>query len=100
MRSVLGWALTSLIAAAAAAVFFTALGNLDRDQGEEGRARLEDAIRRAAVSCYATEGIYPPDVDYLKDHYGLQVDEARYNVFYDVFASNLMPDITVLEKNR
>ena len=64
---------------------------------DEGRQQLEDAIRRSAVSCYAAEGIYPPDLTYLEEHYGIQVDETRYTVEYTVFASNLMPDITVLE---
>ena len=35
--------------------------------------------------------------EYLEEHYGIQVDRERYTVAYDVFASNLMPDITVLE---
>lgn len=79
-------------------LFLTGLSNLDRDSSEEGRQQLEDALRRAAVACYAAEGIYPPDLDYLKEHYGIQVDEEHYAVFYEVFASNLMPDITVLER--
>ena len=58
----------------------------------------EDALRRASVACYAAEGIYPPNLDYLREHYGIQIDETRYMVVYDVFASNLMPDITVLEQ--
>lgn len=45
----------------------------------------------------AAEGAYPPDVDYLKEHYGLQIDERRYTIRYMAFAENLMPDITVLE---
>lgn len=49
------------------------------------------------MACYAAEGVYPPDLEYLKEHYGLQVDENQYTVRYDVFAENLMPDITVLE---
>ena len=48
------------------------------------------------VACYSSEGIYPPNLDYLKERYGVQVDETRYTVMYDVFADNLMPDITVL----
>ena len=36
-------------------------------------------------------------VDYLKEHYGLQIDERRYTIRYMAFAENLMPDITVLE---
>ena len=33
----------------------------------------------------------------MEERYGLQIDTDRYTVYYDVFASNLMPDITVLE---
>ena len=77
--------------------FFAALGNLRDGQGEEGRQQLETALRRAAVACYAAEGVYPPTLDYLTEHYGVQIEEDRYTVFYDIFADNLMPDITVLE---
>ena len=80
-------------------LFLGGISNLDRGRAEEGRQQLEEAVRRAAVACYAAEGIYPPDLDYLKEHYGIQVDEERYVVYYDVFASNLMPDITVLERD-
>jgi len=78
--------------------FVGAIGNLDEGQGEKGRAQLENALRRASAACYATEGIYPPAADYLKEHYGIRIDEDKYVVFYEVFAENLMPDITVLEK--
>ena len=37
-------------------------------------------------------------LDYLKEHYGLTYDETRYIVNYEVMGSNLMPDVTVLEK--
>ena len=77
--------------------FFTAIGNLNRGSGEEGREQLEAALRRSAVACYAAEGIYPPTLDYLTEHYGVQIED-KYIVFYEIFASNLMPDITVLEK--
>ena len=77
--------------------FSTALNSLDSGHDAEDLRQLEDTLRRSCVACYAAEGIYPPDLDYLKDHYGVQVDEERYTVFYSVFAENLMPDITVLE---
>jgi len=79
--------------------FLTALGNLEQGQKKEGKAQLEEAIRRSAVACYAAEGIYPPNLDYLTEHYGIQIDETKYTVIYEVFAENLMPDITVLEKD-
>ncbi len=72
------------------------MNSLDQGQGEEAQRQLEEALRRGCVACYAAEGIYPPNLDYLKERYGVQVDESRYTVFYSVFADNLMPDITVL----
>ena len=65
--------------------------------GEEGRLLAEQAVRRAAVSWNADEGAYPESYAYLKEHYGVAVDETRYAVFYEVFASNIMPDITVIQ---
>ena len=59
---------------------------------------LEEVLRRAAVACYAAEGIYPPDLAYLEEHYGIQINEERYMVTYDALAENLMPDITVLDR--
>ena len=89
--------LLAAVALAALVCFLAAVSNLEAGRRDEGRAQLEDAIRRAAVACYAAEGIYPPDLTYLEERYGIQVDEGRYMVDYTVFASNLMPDITVLE---
>lgn len=80
-----------------AAIFLVGLSRLDSGQGEQGRRQLEESLRRAAVTCYATEGLYPPTITYLEDHYGIQIDRERYAVFYEIFAENLMPDITVVE---
>ena len=85
------------VACVAVLVFFsTALDSLNSGHEEEDLRQLEEALRRGCVACYSSEGIYPPNLDYLKERYGVQVDESRYTVMYDVFADNLMPDITVL----
>ena len=76
--------------------FATALDSLDSGREDESMHQLEEALRRGCVACYAAEGIYPPTLDYLTDHYGIQVDTDRYVVSYTPIASNLMPDITVL----
>ena len=55
----------------------------------------QDSIRRAVVSCYAIEGRYPDTYEYLAENYGLTVDEKKYTVHYEIFASNIMPEITV-----
>ena len=89
--------LAALVILAVLLWFVTAMGNLTRDSGDAGREQLETALRRAAVACYAAEGVYPPTLDYLTEHYGVQIGD-EYLVFYEIFASNLMPDITLLEK--
>ena len=85
------------LAVAVVLMFTTAVSNLQEGQQSEGKQQLEDAVRRSAVACYAAEGIYPPSLEYLEEHYGVLVDRERYTVAYDVFASNMMPDVTVLE---
>ena len=97
-RRALSGVLAALIVLAVLLWFFTALNNVDGSRDDEGRQQLETALRRAAVACYAAEGVYPPTLEYLSEHYGLRIDEDRYIVFYEIFAENLMPDITVLEK--
>lgn len=61
-------------------------------------AMIEDAIRRAMVTCYAIEGRYPESFAYLSDNYGVVVDEGRYHVRFEAFASNVMPTVSVLSK--
>lgn len=76
------------------------VGSLSSRADQENLSMAEQAIRRAAVECYALEGWYPDSLDYLVEHYGIRVDTSRYLVDYQFVASNLMPDITVLLPNR
>ena len=64
----------------------------------EGKRMAEQAVRQAAVSVYALEGAYPASYEDLKARSGVAVDEERYAVFYEIFASNIMPEITVVER--
>ncbi|MCM1190757.1 MAG: hypothetical protein NC541_15890 [bacterium] len=61
---------------------------------------LETALSRSIAQCYAVEGAYPPDLQYLKDHYGLTYDESEFLVDYDFYGSNLVPDVTVLRRQN
>ncbi len=77
--------------------FLVAFSRLDEGQREQDRQQLEMVLRRTAVACYAAEGFYPPSVDYMEKHYDLQYDKERYTIRYEIFATNLIPEITVLE---
>ncbi len=70
----------------------------NRTSNEESLRVVEESIQKAAISCYALEGRYPQSFEYLTKNYGISIDTDKYAVFYSVFASNIMPDITVVEK--
>lgn len=76
-------------------IFVYAINGISDKSTAEGAVTLQNAIKRASVQCYAVEGRYPSSVEYLVDNYGIQVDSQKYAVFYEGFASNIMPDITV-----
>ena len=92
------WLLLPVSADLALTLLMGALAHVDASQSEEGRNQLEESIRRAAVSSYASEGVYPATLEELEQGYGIQVDETRYAVFYEIFADNIMPEITVLAR--
>ena len=97
----LGWlpfALGLLVFAATAVWMVRAVEHTAEASGREGLRMAEQAVRRAAVSCYALEGAYPASYEDLKERTGVAVDETRYAVFYEIFASNIMPEITVVER--
>lgn len=56
-------------------------------------------IERYAIQCYASEGSYPPNLAYLETNYGLILKRELYIYFYEVFASNVLPDIRVVPIN-
>ena len=85
--------LAVIIIAVAAAI--AASGGTDRDIAEESAASLKAAVERGALQCYAVEGVYPPDLQYLEEHYGVQVNHEDFYVTYDIFASNVPPEILV-----
>jgi len=66
----------------------------------EGLRLLEESLMRAVVQNYAIKGIYPDSLRYIEERYGIYIDRTRYVVHYKIFASNILPHITVLELNR
>ncbi len=61
---------------------------------------VRDAVKNAALTCYAVEGMYPDDLTYLREHYNLSYNEDRYIVYYHPLASNLLPSIKVVERGK
>ena len=78
---------------------YISVDNAKKKSDEESFNILSEAIIRSAGQCYAIEGFYPPDIEYLENNYGLLVDHDKYVVSYSIFASNIIPEVEVFLKN-
>ena len=105
------------------------VNRIDTRQTKAETEIVRDAVRAAAVTCYAVEGAYPvsdgnqygedspfwlyayleaifrmesedPAIRYLRGNYHLAYDRSRYLVTYDAFASNVIPGIYVIERGQ
>lgn len=82
------------------AVFVVGIAFISDTSSRDSKEILTDAINKDIVHCYAIEGYYPPNLDYIEDHYGLSYDRSKYTIDYNAIGDNIYPDFTVLEKNR
>ena len=80
-------------------VFMYGISSISNTAADEEKRNLENALQRDIVHCYAVEGIYPPTLAYLEEHYGLIYDKDKFIIDYQVIGSNLMPNVTVIEGN-
>ncbi len=77
---------------------FMAIAQYQDNLRDSHAETLKRSIEKAAVQCYALEGNYPPNLGYLEQNYGIQLDKTKYHIDYFVFASNIRPIINVIEK--
>ena len=88
-----------LIALVLAALLLAVFRHPKADLEDSGATAIREAVRRSALQCYAVEGVYPPNLQYLEDNYGLQVNTEDYYISYEAFASNLPPTVKVVGRS-
>lgn len=79
-------------------LFLYGLSSVNTSSEVEQQKSLTTALRRGVMQCYVIEGTYPESLEYLEEHYGLYYDTDKYFIDYQVIASNIMPDFTVIPK--
>lgn len=67
---------------------------------KEDLQRISETISQLSLKCYSIEGKYPKDVNYLKEHYGLLLNDDEYQVIYYYEGENLEPQIEVFKKEK
>ena len=90
------------ILAGIAALVFLWFSADQMDSGNQAQEKriLSTALSRSITQCYALEGFYPPDLDYLRDHYGFTYDIDHFFIDYQYIGSNMRPDVTIIEKEN
>lgn len=80
-------------------IFLMMSDTLSQRTMADQEASLEHAMDHAITNCYALEGMYPPDLDYMKEHYGLIYDDSAFYVDYRPIASNIRPDYFIIRRS-
>ncbi|MCL2703734.1 MAG: hypothetical protein FWE91_09025 [Defluviitaleaceae bacterium] len=78
-------------------IIIIGLNETERSSRAEGKRILEESLWRAAVTCYAIEGRYPPSIAHMEQNYGVHVDRSRFAIHYNALMNNMMPEIVVFE---
>lgn len=74
------------------------IGYLDKTSEKDALKSANDALACTVVQCYSIEGRYPPDKEYMKSEYGLNIDTNKYIVHYVSNGGNILPDYKVMKK--
>ncbi len=80
--------------------FIIAVSTFSGSNAANQKEILTDALNRDIVHCYSVEGMYPPSLEYIEEHYGLNYDHKRFIIDYQSVGSNLMPNVTIIERTE
>lgn len=87
-----------LVFVAVIGLFASGLSRVNSTTQSESLRQSQAALSRTVTACYAIEGRYPPNVQYMRDNYGLAIDEEVYIIHYSYLASNIAPEMWVQER--
>lgn len=76
-------------------VFFCIIYFTDSYMTDKSYYALYSEIKQATEHCYAVEGRYPPDFDYIKKHYGIKINNRAFTVDYRRVSPTREPEIKI-----
>ena len=71
MKNKLFWARLICYIAVVLIIFSAAITFLNRTLNSSQLSAIKTGIERSVIQCYALEGFYPPNIEYLYQNYGL-----------------------------
>lgn len=100
MKKYLVSAVSLLVFLSIIGLFLLGFNNADKGLAQGDIHRIKEAVKSAALQCYSIEGKFPQDIAYLKENYGLIIQEEKYFIQYHYVASNLLPQTDVFVKGE
>ena len=84
-----------VVSIAMIAIILSGLSSYENRFDTVETGRIKTVVEKYAIQCYATEGAYPPNIQYLEEHYGLILNEEKYIYEYEPVAENIKPVIQI-----
>lgn len=97
-RSSMMYLLPSVLIILALILFLYGSATLSDSDFEQEYRIVSNALERSITQCYALEGTYPPDLEYLHDNYGFTYNTKHFFINYRYIGGNLRPDVTIITK--
>ena len=69
-----------------------------KQNNAEKKQNIEKALTHSITQCYAIEGTYPPNLQYLEENYGIMYDAETYQITYVSHGAKRRPEVTITEK--
>ncbi|MBQ3843273.1 MAG: hypothetical protein II820_11370 [Ruminiclostridium sp.] len=73
------------------------LSRADSISAEQRLKAVKQSVTNGIVLCYSIEGCYPDSLEYIKDNYGVDYDDAKYLVHYRYVSGDIPPTVMVYE---
>lgn len=80
------------------AVTLFGFNNIQNSANDRDLNRIKENIKEGIIECYAIEGHYPDSIEYLKNNYGLYLNDDSYQIHFRYLGSNIMPEYAVFLK--
>lgn len=97
-KQILPYIIPVILIAAAIVWLTAAVGNVAAASHRKELEQVMKNIEKGITMCYAIEGAYPENTEYLLENYGVDYDAKKYIVHYEYVADNIRPNLTVIER--
>lgn len=79
-------------------IFIGGISTISNSSVVNDKEILTEAIERDIVHCYCVEGMYPPNIKYMENHYGLTYDKDKFIIDYEYIGANIKPNVMIVQK--